>query len=425
MERPLKFCHLSTFYPPYSFGGDALSVYHLSNALARRGHDVDVIHCADSFHVLHPGQPSGQFTAHPNVAVHTLRSRWGSLSPLIAQQTGRAWLKTKRIQEVFSSKKFDVIHYHNISLLGPEVLRLSPDHRDFIKVYTAHEHWLVCPMHVLWKDNERLCDKPECFRCALKFRRPPQLWRSTRLLENCLQSVDMFLSPSLFARDMHHRRGFTPEFQYLPHFVPPVPAASEQPDDSPRPRPYFLFVGRLEKIKGLQTLLPVFREYAHADLVVAGTGEFEPELRRLAAQMQNVFFLGSLPQSQLRRFYRHAIAVMVPSICYEVFGIVILESYRERTPVIVRRLGALQELVKESQGGLSYETPEELLAAMERLRTDSAVRRAMGEFGYQKHLERWSESAHIEDYMRLLGQAAERKFGSIPWRQPQCQPCSQ
>ena len=425
MERPLKFCHLSTFYPPYSFGGDALYVYHLANALARRGHDVDVIHCADSFHVLHPGQPSGRFTAHPNVTVHTLRSGWGSLSPLIAQQTGRAWLKTKPIREVLSSKRFDVIHYHNISLLGPEVLRLSPNYGNFIKAYTAHEHWLVCPMHVLWKDNERLCDKPECFRCALKFRRPPQLWRSTRLLESCLQSVDTFFSPSLFSRDMHHRRGFTHEFQHLPHFVPPDSAASEQPGDSPHPRPYFLFVGRLEKIKGLQTLLPVFRKYAHADLVVAGTGEYEPELRRLAAQMENVLFLGSLQQSQLRRFYRHAIAVIVPSIGYEVFGMVILESYRERTPVIVHRLGALQELVKKSQGGLSYEAPEELLAAMERLRTDSAVRLEMGELGYQKYLERWSESAHIEDYMRLLGQAAERKFGSIPWQQPQYQHCFQ
>jgi glycosyltransferase involved in cell wall biosynthesis len=38
------------------------------------------------------------------------------------------------------------------------------------------------------------------------------------------------------------------------------------------PEPYFLFVGRLEKIKGLQTLIPVFRDYNKARLLIAGTG---------------------------------------------------------------------------------------------------------------------------------------------------------
>ena len=35
-----SFCMVTTFYPPYHFGGDALYVYRLSNALARRGHHV-------------------------------------------------------------------------------------------------------------------------------------------------------------------------------------------------------------------------------------------------------------------------------------------------------------------------------------------------------------------------------------------------
>lgn len=89
MGRPLKFCHLSTFYPPYSFGGDAVFLHRLANTLAQRGHEVDVIHCADSYHVLRPGPPPNQISNHPGVTVHTLKSPWGFLSPLVAQQTGR------------------------------------------------------------------------------------------------------------------------------------------------------------------------------------------------------------------------------------------------------------------------------------------------------------------------------------------------
>jgi glycosyltransferase involved in cell wall biosynthesis len=40
--------------------------------------------------------------------------------------------------------------------------------------------------------------------------------------------------------------------------------------------PFFLFVGRLEKLKGLQTLIPVFRRYLKAQLLIAGTGSYEP-----------------------------------------------------------------------------------------------------------------------------------------------------
>jgi glycosyltransferase involved in cell wall biosynthesis len=391
-------------------------LYRLVNALARRGHEVDVIHCADSYHVLEPREPTGEFPNHPNVTVHTLRSGWGLLSPLLSQQTGGTWLKTRRIREVLLSKKFDVVHYHNISLLGPKVLLLEPDYRDFIKLYTTHEHWLVCPMHVLWKNNERLCEKPDCFRCTLRFRRPPQWWRYTNLLEKCTRAVDVFVSPSQFTRQMHHERGFSRPMEHVPYFVP-LADITPAPATSPHHRPFFLFVGRLEKIKGLQNLVPVFRAYPHADLVVAGTGEYESELRQQAVGMNNVVFLGSLPQAQLHAYYRHAIAVLVPSICYEVFGIIVIEAHLQKTPVIVSALGGLQEVVEESQGGLAVRTREELVAAMEQLRTDPALRRELGERGHRKAIERWTEEAHLGMYLKLLESAAREKLGHLPWQQ--------
>src|SRR5260370_24962643 len=125
-------------------------------------------------------------------------------------------------------------------------------------------------------------------------------------------------------------------------------------------------------------------------------------MRRKAEKLQNIIFLGALQQPQLQRLYRNAIAVIVPSIGYEVFGIIILEAHRERTPVIVHRLAALQEVVEESGGGFSYQAPEELLTAMERLRIDGELRRTMGEQAFQKYLERWREEARMKYYFTLL-----------------------
>src|SRR5438045_1134335 len=71
---------------------------------------------------------------------------------------------------------------------------------DALKVYVAHEHWLVCPTHVLWKFNHEPCDERACTRCVLAYRRPPQLWRYTGALERRLADVDLFIARSEFSR---------------------------------------------------------------------------------------------------------------------------------------------------------------------------------------------------------------------------------
>jgi glycosyltransferase involved in cell wall biosynthesis len=273
-------------------------------------------------------------------------------------------------------------------------------------------------MHVLWKNNERVCEKPECLRCTLKFRRPPQLWRYSGLLEKCEAAVDAFIAPSLFTDRMHHERGFKFPMTVIPHFVPEEGQGAPASSSSPHPRPYFLYAGRLEKIKGVETLLPVFRHYEHADLLIAGTGTLEAELRLQAEGMANVCFLGVLPQERLRDYYRHAIAVLVPSAGYEVLGLIILEAYMHRTPVIAHELGALTEVVERSQGGILYRDPRELLAAMDRLRSDTVLCRQMGDKGFQAYKEHWTEDIHMESYFRVLSETARRKLGFVPWERP-------
>ena len=67
--------------------------------------------------------------------------------------------------------------------------------------------------------------------------------------------------------------------ELMPGFVP-VPAADPSPISG---EPYFLFVGRLEKLKGLQDLFPMLRGFPAARLRIAGTGTYEQELRAMAA----------------------------------------------------------------------------------------------------------------------------------------------
>ncbi|HVY55647.1 MAG TPA: glycosyltransferase family 4 protein, partial [Thermodesulfobacteriota bacterium] len=271
MPERLRFCMITTFYPPLSFGGDAVYVWQLSNELARRGHRVTVIHCADSYEALSGNKNVAIYDNHPDVEVHGLRSRFGILSPLATQQTGYPLFKSGRIREILSSG-FDVTHFHNISLVGgPKVL----EYGSGVKLYTIHEYWLLCPTHVLMKYNSAPCVEPRCLACQLVHGRPPQLWRYTNLLKSSLRHLDAIISPSRFTKRLHEESGMTipiPIF-HIPHFAPvaaETPGRDREANEASRGRPYFLYVGRLEKLKGVQTLIPVFRGYGKADLIIAG-----------------------------------------------------------------------------------------------------------------------------------------------------------
>jgi len=403
----LRFAFVTTFYPPHNFGGDGIGIQRLARGLVKAGHHVTVIHDVDAYNALHKGAEPLPQPEPEGLEVIRLRSGLGLLSPLLTQQLGRPVINGGRIAQILDEGKFDVVNFHNISLAGgPGILKYGTG----LKLYMAHEHWLVCPTHVLWRHNREVCTGRECLKCQLVYRRPPQLWRRTALLERELHHVDAFIAMSEFSRQKHKEFGFPREMEVLPYFLPdPERGGARVGGASPHPRPYFLFVGRLEKIKGLDDVIPVFRDYPAADLVIAGDGEYAGTLQAKAAGMDNVRFLGRVALEELRRYYEHAIALVVPSVCFETFGIILIEAFKQSTPVIARRIGPFPEIVETAGGGELFSTRDELVAAMHRLQDDPARRDGLARAGYQAYVARWSESAVIPQYLEIVAAAARRK----------------
>lgn len=403
--KPLRFCHVTTFYPPHNFGGDGIGIQRLVRALARRGNPQTVIVDTDAYRMLSGRDPAPE-PAEPNIEVIRLGSSSPKLSMLLVQQLGRPVRQAERLREILESERFDVINYHNVSLIGGPVVW---SYGSAIKLDMAHEHWLVCPSHVLWRHNKELCTGRECFRCQLAFGRPPQLWRNTSLLEYHGQRVDAFIAMSEFSRAKHAEFGFPFDMQVLPYFLPDPPAGAGRPRRDARarahPRPFFFFVGRLEKIKGLDDVIPLFRDYADADLLIAGSGDYAEHLKQLAQGNQRVHFLGRVSNEDLARYYRDCEALIVPSICYETFGIILIEAWSHGAPVIARRLGPFPEIVEPAGGGELFSTPEELRGLMHRLQHEPGLRDRLADSGYSAFLSRWSEAAVIPRYLEIVERA--------------------
>lgn len=399
---------LTSFYPPEGFGGDAIQVERLARALADRGHRVTVVHSPQAYRTLawnrkHPDRLRGSTDdgAHPQIRVVAIDSPAGPLSPMATYLSGRPLLTRSRLQGVLE-ERFDVVHFHNPSLLcGAEL----PGAGNGIRLYTAHEQWLVCPTHTLWKYQRRVCEKPQCWRCGLTYARPPQLWRSTDLLERAVGGLDALIAPTRTVARLHERFAPIVRIEPLGHFVP----EGRPSDCAPRERPYFLYAGRLESIKGVETLLEPFRERPSEDLLIAGVGTREGALRRAAADMPNVRFLGWRDPEELDALYRGALAVLVPTLGHESFGLVAVEAFARGTPAIVRGFGALGELAEESGAALTFRTGDELRSALARLAGDAALRRELSERGRAAYLERWTVEAHLGGYFRLIAALASER----------------
>ncbi|MEK8035843.1 MAG: glycosyltransferase [candidate division NC10 bacterium] len=126
------------------------------------------------------------------------------------------------------------------------------------------------------------------------------------------------------------------------------------------PDPLLLYVGRLQPIKGLETLLDAMTALdGAAQLLIVGGDQDEPEnghadyLRERVSVLglrERVSFLGAQPQERLRLFYAAADATVMPSY-YESFGVVALEAMACGSPVIASRVGGLTTTVRDGVTG--------------------------------------------------------------------------
>jgi glycosyltransferase involved in cell wall biosynthesis len=402
----MKFAMVTTFFGEHSFGGDAAYVDRLARSLLNHGHSVDVIYTPDSFNLLRRGHPLRMYNPPEGLGIFRLHYPLKRLSQLMVHQTGKTCFYKSQVERLFNQNEYDVIHFHNISLVGgPGLFSVDAGSKRMIKIMTTHEHWLLCPLSLLWKFNRQACANKACFRCTLMAGRPPQVWRIFSPPLRKLSLLDALICPSLFAKNLYSRHSLDIPIYQLPYCLPddwPRNSESGRKRYSGWPRPYFVAAGRLVKPKGFQNLIPAMQNFPEYDLLIAGTGALEEKLKYQARNRPNVHFIGLLSEEELAALFERAMAVIMPSLFYETFGYVALEAFSVKIPVILNDIGALPELVEKSGAGFVYKTEIQQIEAMKNLAENETLRHEMGEKGWQFWKKHGSESAHLEMYFKIL-----------------------
>ncbi len=129
------------------------------------------------------------------------------------------------------------------------------------------------------------------------------------------------------------------------------------------------FAGRLHKTKGLEVLIKaihlVTKKYPQIELKVLGgvlEGEIINDYLQLVSDLKiekNVIFLGNKSKKDLLHVFSKALVVVVPSL-YEAFGLVVIEAFSVKTPVIGSNTGGIKEIIRDSKDGFLVEPNNEI-----------------------------------------------------------------
>ncbi|KYK27034.1 MAG: hypothetical protein AYK23_00315 [Candidatus Proteinoplasmatales archaeon SG8-5] len=332
-----RFLLTSTFYPPYHLGGDAIHVKYLADELVRRGHEVLVLHSVDAFNVKRKN--NGQVNLESDkVTTHPLRSPFGRLSPLSAYVFGSSFYVEKNFERVLNEFPPDVVHHHNISLLGHTLLRKRGRYKQ---LYTAHDHWLICPKNDYMRKG-RMCEEKRCASCLMRNMRPPQLWRKKLNLSD----IDLTICPSAYMAGQLKELGL--RMVVIPNFAP-----FQQVDLPEGKEDYFLYLGVIEEHKGIKILLNAFAESKN-ELVIGGKGSLSGWLEKvierdhLSNRVRYLHEVGGEKWTYLAK----ASAVVIPSICLENSPLVALEALSVGTPIICTNMGGTREIAEKISGNL-------------------------------------------------------------------------
>lgn len=118
-----------------------------------------------------------------------------------------------------------------------------------------------------------------------------------------------------------------------------------------------IYTGGLRKIKGGQVLIKAFREIKNENIRLHMFGDCSDKefFRKLAKGDKRIIFYGLLPNEELQKFYETSDITVFPSICFESFGRVIIESFCAGVPVIGSNVGAIPEIIQEGYNGFLFE----------------------------------------------------------------------
>jgi len=268
----------------------------------------------------------------------------------------------QKLRLLLSENKVDIAQLNSITNYHtPSIIPVLKKVKIPI-VWRILDYRLICPNTTLFV-NGKLCEacfKHKYYYCILKKCKKNSLLASTLLaIENYVyflipfyKEVDMFLFQSEFTRDKFVKFGYDIKKTLI--IENPYDCSNVQPKYEGKN--YILYFGRIEKEKGIYTLLNAMKLLPEIELKVVGNGtEYKNCLNYIAENsITNVSFLGPKWDKDLEPIIKDCEFVVMPSEWYEPSPYVVLQSFAYGKPVVASNIGGLNDLIINNENGLFF-----------------------------------------------------------------------
>lgn len=279
----------------------------------------------------------------------------------------------REVRALIKKHRIDLVHVHNtLTVISPSVYDAARS-LGIPVVQTIHNYRLLCPNALFLRDGT-ICQ--DCLTNGLKQSVKHACYRGSRA-QTLLVSLIL---------GIHRRRGTYSRLSYIcltdfnkemllclslrgkpllsPAQIAVKPNFAEDPGTPipyPEREPYFLFASRMDAAKGIFILLKAWEIYEQKSprpnkLMLCSTGPEESAVHAYiqAHRISHIVMTGQLPHDELLSNMRRALALCLPTQCYEGFPLVIAESFACGTPVIGSNIGNVGALVTEGITGRKH-----------------------------------------------------------------------
>ena len=370
-------------------GGAEIMVKQLKDCLSEEGHEVRVLTVRES-------------TSIPSFSDYTFRGfRPDSLARffLLIFNPFAVW----KLYVVLKNFRPHLVHVHNSSMASPFIFGLL---KNIPTAITLHDHTSFDPTRPQdvptlshYKEvlaNFFVTDKKSLRYYGEKIR---YFW-----FRYFYKNVDVAIACSATYVEMAKESKLFKKVVLIHNGIPLLPFSPITRSKT------LLFLGRVDKIKGVDVLLQampeIIRRVPKAQLIIVGDGNFKNDCKKMALVLNidaHVHFLGQKNHKEASYFLQQTTITVVPSIWPEPFGLVVVEAMATGRPVIASRVGGIPEIVEDHKTGLliSPSDPGELAAAAIALLGDSKLCSMFARNGRLRVEAEFSSSLYIQKTLAL------------------------
>ncbi len=303
-----------------------------------------------------------------------------------------AYIKMSKMIDAFNP---DVVHIHNIyTQISPSILKACHKHKVPV-VMTVHDYALISANYSLWSQKGLMDLKKLGVWTTAKTKFIKNSFTATFVLsviqkwhkfrKSYDKRIDHYFASSQFVKDVLVKSGYSSEkiSVRFPFFC------DENIDINRKDKGYILFIGRLEEYKGIQTLIKAMKEFPSVQLKIAGTGNYEKELKKISKGMKNIEFIGWISGKAKDNLQAGARVSVVPSIWNEPASIVIFESLEKGVPIIVADTGGMKEVIEDKISGRVFKAGDvdDLTRILKEFIDDQSYAYSIGESAIVRALE--------------------------------------